>query len=102
MGLMFRFEGEYGAEQIWGGRWKYHLAPTMFCRTELYVCVTAYAERSLEFFDGIPFALSDAWEHFDALAKAYEGSEQQRQDECWADFRRQVREEQERVDLYAM
>ena len=72
------------------------------CRPELYLCVTFYAAKSLEYYNGIPFALADAWAHFDALEKAYEGSEQQRQDECWADFRRQKREEeQERVDLYA-
>jgi hypothetical protein len=76
MGRMFGFDGEYGAEQIWGKRWKYHLARTMYCRAELYINVTLYAERSLEFYNGIPFALDEAWAHFDALAADYEGKDE--------------------------
>lgn len=78
MGKTFGFDGEFGAERIWGPRWKYHLARTMYCRFELYFNVTIYAERSLEFYNGIPFALADAWAHFDALAAADEGKDELR------------------------
>lgn len=83
MGELFHFEGESGAERIWGPRWKYHLARTMYCRPELYLSVINYAKISLKFHDGLPFALTEAWAYFDAIAQAYEGSEQQRQDELW-------------------
>lgn len=75
LGKLFGFDGETGAERIWGRRWKYHLARTMYCRSELYLCVISYAERSLEFYDGVPFALNEAWAHFDALAETYSASE---------------------------
>lgn len=73
MGKLFGFDGEFGAELIWGKRWKYHLARAMYCRFELYFNVTIYAKKSLEFHNGIPFALADAWAHFDALAREPEG-----------------------------
>ncbi len=93
MGEIFKFDGEAGAERIWGRRWKYHLARTMYCRAELYISVTAYAEKSLAFYDGVPFALTDAWAHFDAMALAYEGSDEQRRDELWEEMGRQESEQ---------
>ena len=72
IGKLFGFDGETGAERIWGRRWKYHLARTLHCKFELYFNVTMYAKDSLEYFDGLPFALADAWKHFDALAESDE------------------------------
>ena len=46
----------------------YHLARTLYCRTDLYMMVINYAERSLDVYNGVPFALSDAWAYFDSAA----------------------------------
>ena len=73
VGEQLGFDGEHGAEKEFGPRWRWHLARTLYCRDPLFFAVVLEAQESLKYYGGIPFALKEAWEHFEKQGVATEG-----------------------------
>lgn len=72
IGEQLGFKGEAGAEKEFGPRWRWYLGRTLYCSDVSFVAVVLEAKESLEFYNGIPFALKEAWEQFDVQAAEFD------------------------------
>lgn len=56
------------AEFRWGRGWRRHFNRLFYARWETFSTVLLAAERSLEFYDGVDFAVAEAWLEYDKRA----------------------------------
>lgn len=58
------------AEFRWGIGWRRHFNRLFYSQRDTYSAILLAAERSLEFYDGVEFALNEAWSEWDQRAAA--------------------------------
>jgi hypothetical protein len=62
--------GVADAEARWGVGWRRHFNRLFYSQAETFLMVLCAAERSLEFYDGVDFAVAEAWSEWDKRAAA--------------------------------